>query len=250
MAQASMDTEFAEARAELYDLLSRVFDGDVTVLMEAMETGAFTDFVRVLPADIDTAAVSRDDLDSEALAIGYDNLFEVPGPYYVPPFASGHATDPSESFDSDAKYHEVGTAGELLGEPAESVAELYERTNFSPERGAGIPDHVAAEFEFMASLAAQQAQLGHDDLAQPGPGDQAPHSSDDQAQHGFGKEVTLEALLSVQEQMLDHLEWFDVFADEVAKKDTAEGVYAAVCSIANAFIAWDQQQLAGPTGRN
>lgn len=242
MAQASMDTEFAEARAELYDLLSRVFDGDVTVLMEAMETGAFTDFAAVLPADIDTDAVSREDLDREALAIGFDNLFEVPGPYYVPPFASGHATDPREAFDSDAKYHEVGTAGELLGEPAESVAELYERTNFTPERGGGIPDHVAAEFEFMASLVAQQAKLGHDDLAQLEP--------DDEAQHGPDDQVTLEALLSVQEQMLDHLEWIDVFADEVSKKDTAEGVYAAVCSIANAFIAWDQQQLAGPTGRH
>lgn len=223
MATASIDTEFARARADLYDLLSRIFDGEVPVLLEAIETGAFTEFAEILPPDVDLTALSRDDLDPDALEIGYDNLFEVPGPYYVPPFASGHATDPSESFDSDSQYHEVGTAGELLGEPAESVAELYERTNFTPDRGEGIPDHLAAELEFMAGLAAQQAQAGTD-----GPD-------------------SVEELRALQEQLFDHLEWIDAFADAVAEKDSAEGVYAAVCAFASAIVAWDQKQLDAST---
>jgi TorA maturation chaperone TorD len=223
MATKSSDTEFARARADLYDLLSRIFDGDVTVLMEAVETGAFTEFAGVLPADVDTGVLSRDDLDSEALEIGYDNLFEVPGPYYVPPFASGHATDPSESFDSDSQYHEVGTAGELLGDPAESVAELFERTNFTPERGEGIPDHLAAEFEFMAVLAAQQAEVGTDDRD------------------------GVKDLRAVQAQLFDHLEWIHTFADAVAEKDSAEGLFAAISSFASGFVAWDRKQLDAST---
>ncbi|MEF8771204.1 TorD/DmsD family molecular chaperone [Halodesulfurarchaeum sp.] len=223
MATASIDIEFARARADLYDLLSRIFDGEVTVLLEAIEMGGFTEFSEILPADVDITRLSRDELDPEALEIGYDNLFEVPGPYYVPPFASGHATDPSESFDSDSQYHVVGTAGELLGDPAESVAELYERTNFTPDRGEGIPDHLAAEFEFMAGLAAQQAQAENDDPER------------------------VEELRALQEQLFDHLEWIDAFADAVAEKDSAEGVFAAVCSFASAIVAWDQKQLDAST---
>lgn len=221
MGQASIDTEFARARSNLYDLLSRIFDGDMRVLKEAIEAGTFMGFAGFLPAEFDTATLTREDLDLEALEIGYDNLFAVPGPYYVPPFASGHATDPTEGYNSDAKYHEEGTAGELLGDPAESVVALYERTNFTPERGGGIPDHVAAEFEFMALLATQQAERGTDVWED------------------------IEELLAVQAQLLDHLEWIDAFAHEVAEKDSAEGVYAAVCSFASSFVAWDQQQLAG-----
>ncbi len=220
MAQATIDAEFASARAELYELLSRVLDGEVSVLMEAIESGAFTSFAGVFPVDFETDPLTRDDLDQEALEIGYDNLFEVPGPYYVPPFASGHATDPSETFDSDARYHDEGTAGELLGDPAESVAALYERTDFAPERGGGIPDHVAAELEFMSRLAAQRARSGS---------------------------IDTEALQTVEAELLEHLEWIDTFADQVAETDQAEGVYAAVCAFTNAFVQWDRAQMSAVT---
>lgn len=223
MSQSRVDPELARARANLYELLSRVLDGDVSVLVETMESGSFADFAEILPGEFDTGALARDDLDRDALEIGYDNLFDVPGPYYVPPFASGHATDPSEAFDSDAKYHQVGTAGEILGEPAETVAELYERTDFTPARGDGIPDHVAAEFEFMAVLSAQQARL----------------EGEHRDRHG--------EVQALQERLLDHLSWVDAFADEVAAVDAAEGVYAAVCTFASAFIDWDRRQLRAST---
>ncbi|MDR5656701.1 molecular chaperone TorD family protein [Halodesulfurarchaeum sp. HSR-GB] len=216
MSEATVATEFARARADLYDLLSRAFDGDTEALAEALETGVFGDFAAVLPGAPDTAALTRTDLDQDALQVGYDNLFVVPGPYYVPPFASGHATEPSEAYDSDAAYHEVGTAGELFGDPAESVATLYDRANFTPERGEGIPDHVAAEFEFMARLAARQA------------------TGDPQAS---------EELLAVQGEMIEHLAWLADFSEAVGSVDDAEGVYAAVCSFANAFVAWDREQF-------
>jgi TorA maturation chaperone TorD len=220
MSQPS-EPEFARARADLYDLLSRVFDGDVEVLAEVMETGVFADFAGVLPEAPDAAALTRTDLDEAALEVGYDNLFVVPGPHYVPPFASGHATEPSEAYDSDAAYHDVGTAGELFGDPAESVATLYDRTNFTPERGEGIPDHVAAEFEFMSQLAAQEAT---------------------------GDGEASEELLAVQAELIDHLAWLADFAEAVDSADDAEGVYAAVCSFASAFVAWDREEF-DATGR-
>ncbi|MFW6003406.1 MAG: TorD/DmsD family molecular chaperone [Halanaeroarchaeum sp.] len=224
MSTTEIDREFARARSRVYDLLSRVFDGDVEALSEAIETGAFVDLAATLPADFDTDALSRDDLDVEALSIGYDNLFDVPGPYYVPPFASAHADDPSESFESDSRYHDAGSAGELLGDPAESIAERYERTGFRPQRGGGIPDHIAAEFEFVAVLAAREARP-----------DSAPPQAND------------EDLPSVQAQVVDHLEWVDAFAEAVAERDSAEGVYAALCSFASAFVAWDQLQVTQPS---
>ncbi|MFP4529740.1 MAG: molecular chaperone [Halodesulfurarchaeum sp.] len=223
MSQSSVDPELARARANLYELLSRILDGDVDLLVETMETGAVADLAEILPGEFDTSALARDDLDREALGLGYDNLFDVPGPAYVPPFASGHATDPSEAFESDAKYHAEGTAGEILGEPAEAVAELYERAGFSPGRGDGIPDHVAAELEFMAILSAHQARLERDDRHRQPP------------------------VRAIQERHLDHLSWVDAFADEVAAVDAAEGVYAAVCTFASAFVDWDRRQLLAGT---
>lgn len=222
MAQLRVDPELARARANLYELLSRVLDGDVDVLVEEMAAGTFAEFADVLPGEFDTSALTRDDLDRDALEIGYDNLFDVPGPYYVPPFASGHATDPSEAFNSDAKYHDEGSAGEFLGDPAESVAALYERTDFKPTRGDGIPDHVAAEFEFMAVLSAQQARI----------------ERDDRDRH--------EEIQDLQERLLDHLSWIDAFAERVAAADAAEGVYAAVCRFASAFVDWDRRQSVAP----
>lgn len=221
MSTANVDPEFARARSEIYDLLSRVFDGDVEVLKAAVEADAFDELAAVLPGDFETAAISGADLDEEALRVGYDNLFAVPGPYYVPPFASAHVEEPSESFESDSPYHDAGEAGELLGESAESFAALYSRTGFTPERGDGIPDHIAAEFEFMATLANGEARLPEADV----------------------QGSTRTDLQSVQQQVVDHLEWIDAFAASVERSDSAEGIYAAVCAFTSGFVAWDQLQF-------
>ncbi|MFB6131884.1 MAG: molecular chaperone [Halanaeroarchaeum sp.] len=215
-------TSFAAARAELYDLLSRIFDGDVELLGEALESGALVDMATVLPADFDTGDLSRENVDVESLEVGYDNLFAVPGPYYVPPFASAHVTDPSHEFESDSSYHEEGSAGELLGDPAQSISGLYTRTGFTPDRGEGIPDHVAAELEFVAALA------GHESAA---------IESED--------ETESTDLVAVQHRTADHLEWIHEFADDVGRVDTKEGVFAALATFTSAFVDWDRRQLEG-----
>ncbi|MUV57173.1 molecular chaperone TorD family protein, partial [Halogeometricum sp. CBA1124] len=149
------DPAVCRTRARVYDLLAACLDGDVDAFVAAAERGDFARLSSSLPVDLD--AEFADDYDREALSVGYDNLFVVPGAHYVPPFASAHATEPSTDYESDSAYHAAAAGGELLGEPAAAVARLYGVAGFEPTRGDGIPDHVAATFEFLGTLAAAEA---------------------------------------------------------------------------------------------
>jgi TorA maturation chaperone TorD len=217
-------TAFARARSRVYGLLAAAFDGDVDALADAMAEDAFGRLGGHLPVDLDVDALARDDVDAEALSVGYDNLFVVPGPHYVPPFASAHATEPSaEQFESDSPYHEEGAAGELLGDPAAEVARVYDRVGFRPERGDGIPDHVAAEFEFLSALASREARLA------------------EQAEPEFGVSAT--DLRELQAETLSRLGWLDSFDEALQERDRAEGVFAALSRFARSFAAWDAREL-------
>jgi TorA maturation chaperone TorD len=209
----------ARARSRVYDLLAAAFDGDVERLAAAMEERAFERLADRLPVTLDTTPLSADDADETALKVGYDNLFDVPGPHYVPPFASGHVDDPSESFESDSSYHEAGAAGELLGDPAAQVSQLYGEFGFRPSRGGGLPDHLAAELEFMASLADQEARLRAD------PEPDTPVSAAD--------------LREAQRAMVDQLGWLDHLDEAVAERDGVEGTFAALTRFARSYVAWD-----------
>lgn len=216
------DPTFARSRSHLYDLLSAVFDGDMEVLAGAIRDRMFVELAEGLPGEFDTAAIRRPDLDSEALRVGYDNLFEVPGPHYVPPFASAHVTNPSETFESDSSYHTAGEAGELFGDPAHSVAEWYATTDFEPDRGDGIPDHLAAEFEFMAVLTAAEA-----------------HSLE--AAVDVSQDPT--TLRDVQRDVLEHMTWLEPFAENVGENDSREQFFASLAEFARAYVTWDADQL-------
>ena len=98
-------------RAAVYDVLAAIFDGDVAALERGLEAAVFEPLASELPGQ--AVDLPDADLDREALDLGYDNLFVVPGPHYVPPFASAHRDDPSEGFESDPSHHEEGPAGEL-----------------------------------------------------------------------------------------------------------------------------------------
>lgn len=216
---------YARARSRVYGLLAAAFDGAVDVVVEAMAEDAFGRLADLLPADLDVTSLARDDLDAEALRVGYDNLFVVPGPHYVPPFASAHVADPSaEQFESDSPYHEEGRAGELLGDPAADVARLYDRVGFRPERGDGIPDHLAAEFEFLSALAEREARLHERERT----GTQSADPGDARA---------------LQASVLSRLGWLDDFDEAVQRTDAAEGVFAALSRFARTFAAWDANEL-------
>ncbi|MFB6123766.1 MAG: molecular chaperone TorD family protein [Haloferacaceae archaeon] len=209
----------ARARAAVYGLLAATFDGDVETAATALEDGTFADLASALPVDIETEPLERHDLDSEALAVAYDNLFVVPGPHYVPPFASAHNDDPSESFESDSPYHEAGAAGELLGDPAATAARLYEATDFDPDRGDGIPDHLAALFEFIRALCEREAALV-----------------------GGDEDTELATVREAQRETIALLGWLDEFDEAVAEADSVEGVFAALARTARTFTAWDARE--------
>jgi TorA maturation chaperone TorD len=211
----------ASARARVYGLLAAVFDGDTARLVSALEQGAFVNLAEVLPISIDTAALASDAPDERALKLGYDNLFVVPGAHYVPPFASAHATEPSEEFESDSPYHTAGEAGELLGDPAADAVQLYDAAGFEPARGDDIPDHLAAYFEFMRALCEREATL----LA-----GEAPDAAG------------LETVWRLQAATLSQLGWLDRFEEAVAAEDSVEGVFATLARIARTFTAWDARE--------
>lgn len=214
----------AEARSQVYALLSALFDGEVELLEEAIETGLFERLAESISADPDVNALVESSLDAEALRAGYDNLFVVPGPHYVPPFASGHVVEPGEEFESDSLFRDDDAPGELLGQPAAVAAGAYERFGFSPTRGADFPDSLPAILEFASSLAAAEMRATcPEELS----------------------ELRKFQLTFVQTQLW----WVDAFADEVANVDAAEGVYAALADFTRAFVAHDRDYLRGAVER-
>jgi TorA maturation chaperone TorD len=225
--ESGSDADAARARAAVYGLLAAAFDGDHETLSAALGDGTLTDLVTRLPGDADGDALDRPDIDTEGLRVGYDNLFVVPGPHYVPPFASAWADDPSEDFESDSPYHDAGAAGELLGDPAAAAARSHAAVGFDPERGDGIPDHLAAELEFMRALCEREAALLAD------------------ASDAAGEELA--AVRERQRETVGRLGWLDDFHEAVEAADAAEGVFAALARFARTFVAWDAQRgIAAP----
>lgn len=214
-ASRAPDAAFDAARAAVYSLLAAAFDGETDVLAEAMADGSFRELASALPVETAVEPLVEPDPDRDGLSIGYDNLFVVPGPHYVPPFASGHASDPGTEYDSDSDsaFRGDDTGGELYGDPAARMARRYERIGFTPERGDGIPDHLAAQLSFLAALADGRASI-----------------DDPEAR---------ETLLDVERETLAELAWLDAFDEAVAERDRAEGVFAALSRLTRTVVAWD-----------
>jgi TorA maturation chaperone TorD len=209
-------------RAAVYDVLAAVFDGDVAALERALETNAFEPLDEELPGQ--ALALSAPELDRDALELGYDNLFVVPGPHFVPPFASAHRDEPSADFESDSPHHEPGRAGELLGDPAQEMAQLYDRVGFSPAVGEGFPDHLAAQLSFLAVLARTASEL------------EAGTAVDG---------VDQSTVRELEAATLDQLRWVETFADALDDRD-GDGVFAALASFTSRLLAWDRSAHARP----
>lgn len=226
MATTVSDAEFDRARAQVYDLLAAAFDGDMAVLRAALEEGTLRRLARTLPGDFEAARIEGEarlegaDLDEAALELGYDNLFAVPGPHFVPPFASAYHDEPSAEFKSDSPFHEVGSAGELYGDPARRMARLYERVGFDPDVGEGIPDHLGAQLSFMAALARRKASVSEDPE----------------------EDTSLETVSALERETLAHLGWVTSFADDVGETDRAEGVFASLAEFVATFVTWDARE--------
>ncbi|WP_433634099.1 TorD/DmsD family molecular chaperone [Halomicrococcus sp. NG-SE-24] len=214
------DPELLRARARIYDLLAACLDGDVETLVTAAENGDFDRLSSSLPVELDSEPLAN--YDRETLSVGYDNLFVVPGPHYVPPFASAYRTDPAIDYEPDSAYH-AADDGELFGEPAAELSRLYATAGFEPTRGDGITDHVAATFEFLGALAAAEAD-----------------------RRAVGDADEVDVLRALQRRTLNQLGWLDQFHKRVRETDSVEGAFARLVGVARTFAAWDAQTAVDP----
>ena len=202
---------FAEARARTYEALSRILAGDVEPLLALRddEAGlrALAGSVGVDPEPLLAGA------DREALTRSYDTLVAVPGPHYVPPFASAHSRDAPEDAPESPSAFARSDGGRLGGEATQRSATLYSQFGFEPERGEGIPDHIAAQLQFAAHLAARS-----DELAGEVP------------------------VGTARREILTLLGWLDSFEEAVATRDRL-GVYTGVLTLTGAVVEYDRDRL-------
>lgn len=193
------DPDLAAARAATYEALSRILDGDVELLVEARtDADGLQSVARSL--GVDPEPLVRE-TSREALGRSYDALFAVPGPRYVPPYASAHLGDPHEDAPSSPSAFARTDGGRLGGTPARRTKALYARFGFTPTRGDGMPDHVAAQLEFAARLATAE---------------------------GEGVDVA-------RSELEDVLGWLESFETRLERQDEL-GVYTGVVSLARALV--------------
>lgn len=196
------------ARVATYEALSRILDGDVDLLVETRADEDEEDLrslARTL--SVDPEPLVRD-ASADELRRSYDALFAIPGPRYVPPYASAHRGNSSTDGPASASAFASAGDGQLGGEPARRSHALYSRFGFRPDRGDGMPDHVAAQLEFAARLAA---------------------TDDGRADAARSKVFDL-GLFG----------WLERFERRVDRNDDL-GVYAGVVSLARRFVAHERE---------
>lgn len=138
----------AKARADVYRLLATVFRAEPTVaLVGEFRSEAFSDALADLGFPLDGAFHERPvDEIAEDLAIEYTRLFIGPG----------HRISPHESVHLD-----MGRASEnmLWSRQTVAVKRFIEATGLQYDDAfSGLPDHISAEFEFMANLAERESR--------------------------------------------------------------------------------------------
>jgi anaerobic sulfite reductase subunit A len=143
--QESLET--AKARANIYGLLAAVFRAEPTVaLVQEIMSPAFSGVLSDLGLSLTDSFrdYSAHDLAAD-LALEYTRLFIGPGPR-ISPHGSLHV--------------DLGNASEnmLWSRQTVAVKRFIEATGLSyDENFSGMPDHISAEFEFMAKLAQREA---------------------------------------------------------------------------------------------
>lgn len=157
--------ERAKARRDIYRLLALGFLPPRQGFSEALQNGSaldrLRDAARLLSLSPLRAALRRFEVEvrrwisdparEHTLALEYTRLFVGPGPLAAPPYASVYS-DPH---------------GRVMGEAALEALRHYHNAGLllSPEAGE-LPDHVALEIEFLATLCEEEASSwGRDDRA-------------------------------------------------------------------------------------
>lgn len=149
MTTARMDmADTAASRAKVYGLLAALFRAEPSpTLVAQLRAPEFSEMLASVDLSLGTAfhQAPAERL-AEDLAVEYTKLFIGPGPHI----------SPHESIFVEAE----GAEGGLWGEKTVDVKKFIESAGFTYQRDfSGLPDHVAAELEFMQKLAETEADL-------------------------------------------------------------------------------------------
>ena len=154
----------AQSDAELAELLARCFlqpspdfalevkGGSLTRALREILGECSDSEIRAALDDAESFACDLSALDEQAaylkLEADYNRLFVGPGKLLAPPYESVHATRDG-----------LEGRGRLRGPAEREVHAAYVASGYDmPERFVEYPDHIAVELEFLAMLAAQEAE--------------------------------------------------------------------------------------------
>ncbi len=211
------DAETALARSQVYGLLARLFraepSGEFLARLRDPETTGFLSELG-LSFGPDFHDLPLEEL-IEDLALEYTQLFLGPGPY-LSPHESVHA------------QWGDGRDGEHWGPQTVKVKAFIEAAGLSyADSFHEMPDHISAEFEFMAKLAAYEAEhwrAGHEEDAL--------------------------GTLRIQRRFFDeHLnQWVPGFCQKVRERRESD-FYARAAELAQAVLAFEDGLMAESLGR-
>ncbi len=193
----------------VYGFLARIFAREVTSdFLEELRTLRFRGVLDGLEVDLGDDFYSRPAHELlEELAVEYTSLFIGPGSF-ISPHESVH------------RVREDGDYGKLWGADTVAVKKFIEATGLSYQSSfGGMPDHIAAELEFVQKLEERLAQAQADN------------------------DMELAANLSRIKQrfLTEHLlAWAPPFLDKVAEKANVP-FYREMAMLASQFIAGEQE---------
>lgn len=143
----------AEARANIYALLSRIYRKEITPeLLQKLRDKKLNSTLSGMGLDFSDLFEKNEKKLIDDLAAEYCRLFIGPGPH-IPPFESVH---------HGTFTNEGGLSGLLWGNEALKVKKFYDKLNLKVPRDSevNIPDHIAIELEVMQYLCNKEVESG------------------------------------------------------------------------------------------
>ncbi|MBI4362784.1 MAG: molecular chaperone TorD family protein [Euryarchaeota archaeon] len=182
----------AQNRHLAYRLLSICFSPPSAELLEMLKNGLLA--LETAPPPLDV------------LAQDYNRLFYGPGRLLAPP------------------YESIYRENRVMGETTMAVARCYAEAGVSAsEEFRNLPDHVAAELEFMACLCA----------------------AEEEALKNGGEESATGALRRQHRFLAGHLcRWLPLFAARIASAP-GSGIYRELAGLAAEFVEADRDRTEG-----
>lgn len=203
--------ETAKARGNLYGFLATVFRAEPTVeFLDQLRTPVFSEVLESIDSSLKKPFNGTPNgILAEDLATEFARLFIGPGPHISP--------HESTNLDPDIPVESTLWSNETV-----KVKKFIEATGLEYDGSfAGMPDHIAAELEFMQRLIERESDAWKDE-----------------------DEEYATNLLKIQKQFLDeHLsQWLPRFCERVIHM-TKEPFYAEMAKLTDSFLKFEYELL-------